>query len=348
MDSRLQFEAPRSARLLPFILVIFVIALPFHFWKNYEYFQYVRAHGGYLAIFRSEEHVAEIGFLVRAMSQVCSSAFLVYFVYERPRPRLALLSMLYIGVSLLELLIGLRGKVLLFFICLLFLYKLKRGTGFRMKGLIILGVSLALAAQAVEIFRENKDEKVEWWKVPAIFLSVEGVSLNQTETIVAYYSQFAPYRWSYLQFALAGLYQSQPEVQSQVPQGKVLANDSGMFLNPTGFALGFGTGGSYLAEGYLYGKAFGVIGESLLVAFLLIFAARNFRDWRTPYAWSLMVGIIYLPREDLLVAVPGILRAWAGTALVFAAAWFVAAVAQWSRRYAEGLAPHEASDSPTA
>lgn len=336
--SRLSYEAPRSMRLLPYILLIFVVALPFHFWKNYEYFDYVRSHGGYLAIFRSEEHVAEVGFLVRAMSTVCSSAFLVYFVYERPRLRLALLSLLYIGVSMLELLIGLRGKVLLFFICLLFLYKLKRGTGFRMRGLIVLSIVLAFTAQAVEIFRENKADQIELWKAPAIFFSAEGVSINQTEAVIAFYPQFAPYRWAYLKHAFAGIYQSQAEVQSAAPQGEVLANDSGMFLNKSGFDLGFGTGGSYLAESYLYGKALGVVGESLLIAALLILLARNFRDWRTPYAWSMMLGLIYLPREDLMIAMPGVLRTWAGISLVFVAALILAALVDWSKSYGAAMA----------
>lgn len=332
--SQLSYEAPTSARLLPYVLLILLVSLPFHLWKNYEYFDYVRSHGGYLAIFRSEEHVTEVGFLVRAMSQVCSSAFLIYFVYERPRLRLALLSMLYVAASLLELLIGLRGKVLLFFICLLFLYKLKRSAGFRLRGLIVLGVVLAISAQAVEIFRENKTEKINLWQAPAIFLAAEGVSINQTETIIAFYPQFAPYRWSYLKYGLTGLYQSHAEVQAAVPQGQVLANDSGMFLNRSGFDLGFGTGGSYLAEGYLYGKTFGVIGESLLIAGVLILLARNFHGWRTPYAWSAMLGIIYLPREDLMIAAPGVLRSWAGIALVFAAAWIIAALVNGARQYA--------------
>ncbi|HEY3928571.1 MAG TPA: O-antigen polysaccharide polymerase Wzy [Candidatus Koribacter sp.] len=343
--SRLRYEAPKSDELLPFLLLIFLIALPFHFWKNYEYFQYVRSHGGYLAIFRSEEHVSEVGVFVRAMSQLCSSAYIVYFVYERPRVRLALLSLLYIAVSTLELLIGLRGKVLLFFLCLLFLYKLKRGTGFRIRGLIVIAVALAITAQAVVIFRENKTEQFEWWKVPAMFLGAEGVSINETETIIGFYPQFAPYRWSYLHYGVLGLFQSHAEAQEMVPQGEVLADDSGMFLNPTGYALGFGPGGSYLAEGYLYGKAAGVIGESLLSALLLIWLAHSFRGWRIPFAWSAMVGLIYLPREDLMVAIPGILRSWAALALVFAAAGSLAALVRWSRQYGEALSGSETPEN---
>lgn len=341
--SHLVFEPPRSLRLLPYVLFIFLIALPFHFWKNYEYFEYVRSHGGYLAIFRSEEHVAEVGFLVRAMSEVCSAAFLVYFVYERPRLRLAVLSFLYIVVSMLELLIGLRGKVLLFFICLLFLYKLKRGTGFRMRGLVVLLVALTITSQAVEIFRENKQtEKLKVSDAPALFLAAEGVSLNQTEAVIAFYPQFAPYRWSYVKYAIEGLFASHAQAQAATPQGEVLANDSGMFLNRSGFQLGFGTGGSYLAEGYLYGKAFGVIGESLLIGLFLVILARNFRDWRTPYAWSLMLGIIYLPREDLMVTLPGVLRSWAGIVLVFCVAWVLAVAVSWARSYGPTFAPNGA------
>jgi len=59
-----------------------------------------------------------------------------------------------------------------------------------------------------------------------------------------------------------------------------------------------------------------------------------------------MVGLIYLPREDLLVAIPGILRSWAALALVLAAASMLASLVRWSREYGQALSGSETAENP--
>jgi hypothetical protein len=92
-----------------------------------------------------------------------------------------------------------------------------------------------------------------------------------------------------------------------------------MYLNPTGLALGFGTGGSYLAEGYVFGAALGVILESLLIALALIVIARNLTGWRAPYAWTVMLSVLYLPRANLTTSLSSVVHACVGVFAVFTA-----------------------------
>jgi hypothetical protein len=316
-SSQVEYSPPADTRLLPFLVLILVVCLPFHFWKNYEYFLYVRSHGGYMAIFRSDEHIAEVGFLVRALSQLCSSAFVVYFVYERPGRRMFWLSAVYFAISIVELLIGLRGKVMLLFVCFLFLWNLKRRKGFPLKALAVLALSLSVVAQMSAWFREKKSDTVDAAKIPSLFFSSQGVSLNLTEAVVVFYPQFVQYRWNYVLNGVRSVFQAQALPQAMSPQGEVFDNDTSMFLNREGFSLGFGTGGSYIAEGYLFGKSVGVVGESLLIAALLIVIARNFTSWRTAYVWTVMLSVVYLPRANLTTVLAVIVHSCAGIAAVF-------------------------------
>ena len=316
-DGPVRFEPPANERLLPFITAVLLISLPFHFWKNYEYLLYVRTHGGYLAIFRSDEHLEQVGFLVRAMSQLCSSAFVVYFVYARRGWRMLLLSAAYFGISIVELMIGLRGRVMLLFICFLFLWKLKQNRGFRLRSLVILIVAFAALSQLIATFRENKAQSVEASDIPQIFLSSQGVSFSVTEAAIAYRSQFSQYAWSYLRHGVAAIFGAEAMPQAMYPQGQVLDVDTTMLLNHSGLALGFGTGGSYLAEGYVFGATLGVISETILIGGFLILVARNLTGWRTAYAWTIMLSVVYLPRSNITTSLSTVAHACAGIFAVF-------------------------------
>ena len=338
-DGPVHFEPPANPQLLPFITAILLISLPFHFWKNYEYLIYVRTHGGYLAIFRSDEHITEVGFFVRAMSQLCSSAFIVYFVYARRGWKMLLLCSAYFGISIVELMIGLRGRVMLLFICFLFLWKLKQNRGFRLRGLVVLIVAFVALSQLIATFRENKAQSVEASEVPQIFLSSQGVSLSVTEAAIAYRPQFSPYAWSYLRHGIAAIFGAEPMPQAMYPQGQVLDVDTTMFLNHTGLALGFGTGGSYLAEGYVFGGALGVLLETLLIGIALIVIAHNLTGWRTAFSWTIMLSFLYLPRANLTTSLSTIAHGCAGIFAVFVLSTVMQKASEFLRFASRGAEP---------
>ncbi|HEX5636078.1 MAG TPA: hypothetical protein VFY78_03240, partial [Gammaproteobacteria bacterium] len=62
-------------------LGIFIALLPVYLYKNVYYFNYMMAHGGYLAIYQGVEHVAGVGSLVRAGALLCLAAFTLYFFH---------------------------------------------------------------------------------------------------------------------------------------------------------------------------------------------------------------------------------------------------------------------------
>jgi hypothetical protein len=69
---------------LPALYTLFVLTLPFAAYKNFVYLQYIRDHGGYLAVYTDNEAiVASAGLLVRTISLIASNLFMVIFLLER-------------------------------------------------------------------------------------------------------------------------------------------------------------------------------------------------------------------------------------------------------------------------
>jgi len=317
---RLQFRAPETG-LVPYLLVIFLACFPFHVFKNYEYLMFVRSHGGYLAIFQSQEHLDQAGLAVRVLSQLCSASFFAYFAMERPRLRLWIVTAAYCSVSVVELLIGLRGKVLLTLLGLLFLAKMKRGTRFRPLGLISVALVVSVLAQAAAIFRESKRADTTILDAPQALLRSQGVSIGVLESAIAYRDQFSKHNLSYLAHNLTLAFNEQDPKNE--PLGRVFDDDLSYFLNPSGFRLGFGTGGSYLAEAWLFAGFAGIVLESLAIASLLGWCARNFGGMALPFVWTLTVALLYLPRQDLGVALGGAAKGCIGIAFAMALSHFL-------------------------
>ena len=167
---QIHFMDPPAIRLTPYLELIFWATFPFHLWKNYQYLSFARANGGYLAIYlKHAELLASAGFLPRVLSAVCSAAFLVCICYERSRRRFAWLCLVYLGASTMELLVGLRGKVLMLVLCLWFLRKLKTGGKVRVGALALLAVVLIVISQSVAVFREKLDNSFDPWRIPRSF-----------------------------------------------------------------------------------------------------------------------------------------------------------------------------------
>lgn len=328
-NTRLRFVPPAATQITPYLLLMFLLFFPLHIYKNYEYLSYVRSHGGYLAIFTSQEHLSEIGLPIRIASQLCSAAFIAYFAYEVPRTRLWLVTAAYSAASVMELLIGLRGKVFLFMLGLIFLGKLKRGTRFRPQALLALAVVLMLVAEATAIFRENKSESLDASQSVQILLKTQGVSIDVLESVVAYRALFSRFVPSYLSHASALAFKGTDPLDGS--SGLNFEDDLSYFLNPSGFILGFGTGGSFVAEGYLLGGLPGVAFESLIASALLAFCAYSLRGLALPFAWTLTTAIWYLPRQGLPVALSGTVKSCISLGLILIAACSFRALNVWWR-----------------
>ena len=144
--------------------------------------------------------------------------------------------------------------------------------------------------------------------------------MQVTETAVAFYDQFAPHRLAYLVNALRV-----PVMTGSGPElGQLLDEDIGYFLSPAAAHAGYGTGGAYLAEAYALGRIPGVFFESAVVGVLLAWMAVHFHGPWTPFAFTMMLSILYIPRESLVVTLGRTLLYWVLISAILAAAWLMA------------------------
>lgn len=297
------FRAGPEQRWLSACYVLFALTFPFVAYKNFEYFEFLRSHGGYLAIFTDSQAVAEsAGGVVRAMSLVAYNAFLLAFIIERNGKRLAILTAIYLSTSVLELAIGLRGKVFLLLLTLWFLRNLKTGKGFRPLTLGIVLLAGSFAAVAISGFREMRHTALVG---PGGFIAGQGISMGVTQIAVQYRPLFAPHVNRYFQNeALQAFYPG-----SHFAQGQLFDNDISVFLNAEAFQAGFGTGSSYLAEAYIAGGVAGVLIASLLIGFALRGLHRLGGSFVGAVALAtLLPSFIYMPRAQILGPVAAALK----------------------------------------
>lgn len=290
-------------RWLPAMYVLFGLTFPFVLYKNYQYLSYIRSHGGYLAIFTDSQAILEsAGAVVRLMSLVSSNAFILVFLMERKRGRLAAVTSLFLLTSALELAIGLRGKVFLFLITLWFLRNLKTGKGFKPLTLALVGAGGSMAAILIAGFREMRTTAITG---PADFIAGQGISMGVTELAIEYEHLFQPRVATYMfNELLSGFFSG-----SHFGEGQLFDNDLSIFLNPSAYKMGFGTGSSYLAEAYLLGGVAAVIVASLLIGFVL----RGLHVLSKSFAGAVIVAlllpsVIYMPRAELLAPLATILK----------------------------------------
>jgi hypothetical protein len=285
----------REQLWLPACYVLLAASFPFVLYKDYVYLQFIRSHGGYLAIFTDSDAVTQsAGALVRIMSLVAANAFLLVYLIERRGGRLAIVTAVFLSTSALELAIGLRGKVFLFLLTLWFLRNLKTGRHFRLATLAIVLLIGSFAAVAIGGFREMRSTAVTG---PAAFITGQGISMGVTQMAVQYRPLFAPHAKTYLSNELLQIYYP----GSHFGQGELFDNDLSVFLNVDAYRQGYGTGSSYLAEAWVAGGLFAV----LIVSFLIGLALRLLHSLSATFPGAVAVSIvlpsiIYLPRDQLL------------------------------------------------
>jgi|SRR5271157_756694 len=275
--------------------VLLLALFPFVAYKNYRYFDYVRSHGGYLAIYTDSSAVlSSAGSLVRGWSLIAYDAFIIVFVVERRRSRLIIVTLLFLAISTLELLVGLRGKFFVFLITLWFLRNLKTNGKFPLSSLLLLGGVLSLVGMFIAGFRENTTVQS---LNPMEFLTGQGISMQVTEAAVEFEANFSRHANSYLWNDLKLGFASGPNFS----QGQLLSNDLSPFLNARSYRVGLGTASSYLAEAYLWAGVLGVIMASLCIGVVL----RWLHSLGATPVGAVVLGLvmptmIYLPRCGLL------------------------------------------------
>lgn len=302
--TRTSMPALRPSRIDARIyMAIFIALLPIYFYKNVYYFNYIMSHGGYLAIHMSDEHVAGVGNLVRVGALLCLAAFTLYFFHEtdRKKSRRALIIFLVIFAS--ELLVGLRGKFFVVSLVFFLFYKLRFGGRFSARGLLTLLVTVIIISAVVAILREQMDAGSLLYLL-AMFLIQQGVTAGVNLVVIENLPHFLPNAGSYFwhQFALP-FYN-----QLEAPDGWFLATDIAMLTMPNAYALGFGTGSSYLAELLLIGGWVGVCLGSLMIGWLLSKLRQFNQGVSGALIFWIVSGIVYYPRTVLHDPVHNLMR----------------------------------------
>jgi hypothetical protein len=172
----------------------------------------------------------------------------------------------YFLIAAPVLLTGSRGAIFSLILSLWYLAKVKSGKRARLYALGLLGAGLVLVGALIGSFRLGNGES-RALAGPSQFIAEQGASLNVTEAAVAYRRRFAPHIVSYLAGELQSAFVASD--QTNYVAGKRFSDDVAMFLNPTAYQLGFGSGSAYLAEAYVVGGLWGVALISGLLGALL-------------------------------------------------------------------------------
>ncbi|MGA9566139.1 MAG: O-antigen polysaccharide polymerase Wzy [Candidatus Korobacteraceae bacterium] len=290
-------------RYLPYLYLVFFASLPILLWKSYTYFQYARSHGGYLFLYVNRTAMqSRFPLILRLLSQVALPAFFAIFVFEPRRSLRNIVTILYFSAASVMLLLGQRSSFFVAAAALWYVARIKTVGNSRIYVIPVLILLAVLASGLIQSIRENPDE----WSIseslttfPTDFLRFQGSSLGVTETAIQYRSQFAKYGASYLFHELQAAFL--PSDAKYYVRGNVMSLDISAFLNPVTFDAGVGTGGSYIAEGYVLGWLPGVVAVSLAVSFGLILLHRlsGTAMFLVPVALTVS-DVIWLPRGELL------------------------------------------------
>lgn len=299
-------------------LGIFIALLPVYLYKNVYYFNYMMAHGGYLAIYQGTEHLEGIGTLVRLGALLCLAAFTLYFFHEADQKKSRRALIFFVVVFASELLVGLRGKFFVVSLVFFLFYKLRFGGKFSARGLLTLLVTVIILSAVVAVLREQMGAGSLLYLL-VMFLTQQGVTAGVNLVVMENLPHFLPNAGSYFWHQFAAPFYTQLEV----PEGWFLANDISMLIMPNAYLLGFGTASSYLAELLLLGGWVGVSVGSLAIGWLLSTLRRFNQGVIGALMFWVVCGIVYYPRTMLHDPVHNLMRYGGPILLIAGLCWLL-------------------------
>lgn len=304
-------------KYLPYLYLLFFATLPVQLFKNYRYYEYAQAHGGYVFIYVNHLALASsVPLWVRAIPLITLPAFVAIFVFERRRFPLYLATILYFASASLILLLGSRGGPFMLVATLWWVARVKSS---RRSRIVLLAVCILALLVVADVIQETRmDEGDPSHKFSAVDLIVtQGISLNVTEVAFKYRDLFSPYFGSYLFTELQNAFVANDVTHYQ--RGKSLAIDVSVFLEPSKYRQGHGTAGSYIPEAYIGGGMIAVVLVSLALGLGL----------HSLYRLSgipLLLFLIAMTLPDILLMPKGQLLDWVSVllknAVSIALLWF--------------------------
>jgi len=295
------------SRYLPYLYLVFVASLPFLLYKNYLYFRYVQAHGGYVVFFSDYGSLAaSVPFVVRIMALLPLPVLLLIFVFESRKKLLYAIVTLYFVSSVVLLLTGTRMASFSLILTLWYVAWIKSAKPARFWRLAVLAAALVIVANLIALARFGEEIEGRAAADAVGFIATQGISLGVTEVAVMHPEKFRPYVFSYL------LHELQLEfVASDVSsyfRGRQFGYDVSVFLNLPLFSTGIATAGSYVGEAYVICGTLGVVVISLLLGGGLRFLYTCSSNLK-----ALVVVAFVMPQVLLLSR--GLLMGWASSLL---------------------------------
>ncbi len=287
-------------RYLPYLYLLFYGSLPVQAFKNYKYYDYAQTHGGYIYFWvNHRDFASSVPLWVRLISLITLPAFVAIFVFETRKKHLYIATACYFGSSLLLLLMGARMATFGLIVTLWYVAGIKSGKRSHVAKAILLGLLLLAAAGVFQSLREDSENLSTYALDPLKFVTLQGNSLDVTEVVVKYRGMFSPYIGSYLWNELKNGFV--PHDYRHYFRGRELGQDISVLLNPSAFAQGYGTAGSYVAEEYLVCGVIGVIVVSLLIGGLLHLLYRMSQNPLCLFSVAMILPeFLGMPRGDLL------------------------------------------------
>jgi len=151
------------------------------------------------------------------------------------------------------------------------------------------------------------------------FFLQQGVTAGVNLIVLENFQLFLPNAGTYFLHQFAAPFYSQPEVK----QGWFLANDISMMFMPAAYAVGFGTGSSYLAELLLLGGWAAVCIGSFAIGWLLSILQRFYQGVTGALTFWVVCGIVYYPRTMLQEPIHNLMRYALPILLVAACCWLL-------------------------
>jgi hypothetical protein len=292
-------EIGPAGRYLPYLYLLFSLSVPVQLYKNYCYYTYATSHGGYLVLFLDHGGMASsVPIAVRAISMISLPALVGILVLEGRKRFLYITTAVYFIVALPVMLTGSRGVMFSLVLSLWYLIGVKSSKASRLLVVALVGAGLIWVGGLIGSGRVQTGGSSPLIG-PAQFLEDQGGSLNVTEIAIAYRQLFAPHILSYLASELQSAFVA-PD-QANYVAGKNFNDDVAMFLNPTAFLAGNGTGSAYLAEAYLMGGISGIVFVSVLLGVLLHGMHAHSRNPFTLFVVAMILpDVLWMPRGCLL------------------------------------------------
>ncbi|WP_147205733.1 O-antigen polysaccharide polymerase Wzy [Segetibacter aerophilus] len=284
-------------------LIIFLSTLPFYIYKNVSYLQYIFTHGGYIAIYANNgEHLQSVGLVIRFLSNISFSAYLLYIFSEDKLKRLKYLMIFFVILFASELIIGLRGKYFVFLLLNILVYKQKIKKGFNISYLAVISALVVIASIFIASFRENRE--LDSSSLLSAFFYTQGNSSIVSALAVEEYDRFHPFSFNYLFKPILLSFRH----QNLFKPGDIFATDLTNYLSPMSFDLGFGTGTSFIAELYLLSGIPTIIIGTFLIGLLMSVLRNYLYGIAGTMSFIILMGCVYLPRSSYFEPVSGIIK----------------------------------------